>query len=73
MLVDRRRSESFAILTFPKEKRSTFKKYNRQQELEKDMQKDEDHLQQLKDNDERLAKETKEREQERKRNEVMTS
>ena len=53
---------------------SFFNRYfYRQQELEKDMQKDVDHLQQLKDNDERLAKETKEREQERKRNEVMTS
>lgn len=47
--------------------------YRRQQELEKDMQKNMDHLQQLKDNDERLAKEREEhREQERKRTEVMT-
>ena len=28
MFVDRRRSESFAILTFPQETRSTFEKYN---------------------------------------------
>ena len=53
---------------------SFFNRYfDRQQKLEKKMQKKMDRLQQLKDNDERLAKGRKEREQERERNEVMTS